>query len=78
MATRKIEIKNGALTRKIEVEEGTTVGQIKEKLGSKFSLTGDHQAYIKNAGGNATAASDDTVLEDGASLDFMRNTGQKG
>lgn len=77
MGTKRIEIKNGALTRKIDVEEGTTVGQIKEKLGSKFSLTGDHQAYIKSDG-QTTAANDDTVVEDGQSLDFMRNTGQKG
>lgn len=78
MAKKRIEIKNGAMSRTLEVEEGTTIGQIKEKVGSKFSITGDHQAYVSNPGGSATAANDDTVVEEGASIDFMRNTGQKG
>ena len=73
----KIEIKNGAMARQLDVAEGTTLGELKAQIGSKFSLTDAHTAYI-TSGGNATAATDDTVIPEGASIDFMRNVGQKG
>ena len=75
---KKIEIKNGPISRTVEVPEGTTVGQLREQVASKLNVTGEHNAYVSNNGGSATAANNDTPVEDGMTVDFMRNTGQKG
>lgn len=75
---KQIQIRQGSMSRKIEVDDGATVADIKSKYGARMDLTNDHKAHMTIGTGNPMAANDDTVVEDGAVLDFSRTTGQKG
>lgn len=75
---KEIQIRQGSMTRKIQVDDNATVGDIRQKYGSRMDLTNDHKAHISLGGGNPTAADDSTTLDNGAVLEFSRTTGQKG
>lgn len=76
---RTIKVQSGAINRTMEVPAGVnTVGELRAKLG-RIGVTSDHAAFTRGEGaGQATAVSDDTVISDGMSFEFSRNTGQKG
>ncbi|MGW8178048.1 MAG: hypothetical protein ACWGQW_04540 [bacterium] len=74
--SKKIKIQNGPMSRSVDTD-AKTVGELKAQLGERFSITKEHTATVMGAAG-ASAASDETPLEDGMSLQFARTTGQKG
>ena len=75
---KNISIRQGSMTRRVQVEDNETVAGIRDKYGSRMELTGDHKAHMSVKNGNPIAANDETVVEEGAVLEFSRTTGQKG
>jgi hypothetical protein len=67
----KVTIKYGVHVR--EVEAGTTIGDLRKKYGQILRIPEDARGYS-----GTNQMSDDQVLTDGTTVEFVRKTGEKG
>lgn len=75
---KQITLRQGSMVRKVEVDDNTTVGDIREKFGKRMEVSNNHNAIMSSGGSNPNAVENDALVEDGATLEFSRTTGQKG
>ena len=75
---KQIKIRQGSMTRTVEVPDSSTVDDIRKKFGERMDLTNEHTAHVSVNGGRPTAVDNSASIEDGATLEFSRTTGQKG
>lgn len=73
---KKFVVKQGALKRTITAPEGVNdIAGLKKHIGDRMGITDQHSAYIN---GSTEKADDSQTLEEGATIEFSQNTGQKG
>jgi hypothetical protein len=68
-----IRVTFGANTLSLDGQAGRSVGDLRSSCDTLLSLSGEEQAKV-----GGIAVDDDTILADGASVEFVKVAGSKG
>ncbi len=68
-----ISVRHGVNTLNLDTIAGKTVGEVREQVASILNVPGSAQVRV-----NGAPASEDTLLSDNSTLEFVKVAGEKG